>query len=96
MVKFELSKEQEDRLDAWFKHHWDVIHKGFSPRDIGGFCVEYVFGPTTCGLNAEVVCVWCSKDNPNRACNLTEDSDEGGFIFQYDENWNRLKASWEK
>lgn len=95
---FTLSEQQDARSKAWFKHHWEVIHKGFNPPDKSGFSVWYSFAPTGIGCNVKMECVWCSKDNPNREIDLTEDDDdpEGGFIFEYDENWKRLPASWEK
>lgn len=95
-TKFELDERQQARVDAWFKHHWEVVHAGFKPREMSGFSVWFHFGPTGMGCNAKVECVWCAKDCPQRECDLTVDFDDGEFIFQYDENWNRLKASWEK
>lgn len=95
-TKFELDNEQQARVDAWFKHHWDVVHKGFRPRDSSGFAVQFIFGPTGMGCNAKVVCVWCPEGHQGHECDFTIDEDMGGFIFDYDENWNRLPASWEK
>lgn len=94
MVKFELTKAQQERSDAWFKHHWDVVHKDWRPRDMSGFACEYVFGPTGYGCNVKIQCVWCAPETPQRECILTEDFDSGDLIYQYDENWVRLPASW--
>lgn|SRR5574337_1112355 len=96
-TKFELTDQQQARMDAWFKHHWDVVHKGWRPRPGNdGFAGWFRFGPTGIGDNVEYECAWCADDSPHRKVILTEDSDEGGFIYEYDENWNRLPASWEK
>ena len=95
-AKFELSEQQQARFDAWFKHHWEVVHAGFRPRDMSGFAVWFHFGPTGCGCNAQVECVWCPEGHQGHEVILTEDSDEGVFIYEYDENWNRLPASWER
>ena len=87
-TKFELNPEQQARLEAWFKHHWDVVHAGFKPRDMSGFCLWYMFGPTSMGNNVKTRCVWCADDNPRRDCNLTIDEDyDGSFIVEYDEDW---------
>ncbi len=95
LTKFELSEQQQARMDAWFKHHWEVVHKGWRPPDMSGFAGFFMFGPTGCGCNVKYECAWCAKDNPCRIVDLTDD-DAGGFIYEYDENWNRLKPSWEK
>lgn len=95
-TKFELTKEQKERSDAWFKHHWDEVHRNFRPRDMSGFACEYVFAPTGCGCNVKIQCVWCVPETPQRECILTIDEDDTGkFIYEYDENWIKLPASWE-
>lgn len=93
MTKFELDKEQQARVDAWFDHHWGVVHKGFRPRGDSPVVCQYVFGPTGIGCNAKVVCAWCNEGYQGHECDLTLD-DDGEFIIQYDENWNQLP--WEK
>jgi hypothetical protein len=93
--KFELSADQQARVDAWFKHHWEVVHAGFRPREMTGVAVKFTFIPTGMGPSSQVECVWCKEGHQGHAVDLTED-DEGGFIYEYDENWNRLPASWEK
>lgn len=97
-IKFELSEQQEARAKSWFKHHADTIHKGFNPPDKSGFAVWYSFAPTGMGCNVKMECAWCEGDVSGKEVNLTEDDDdpEGGFIYDYDENWKRLPASWEK
>lgn len=97
-TKFELTKEQQERLDAWFKHHWDVVHKGWRPRPGNdGFAGWYQFGPTGIGCNTKYTCAWCVDNDPKGVVDLTIDEDgDGELIIQYDENWNRLPASWEK
>lgn len=96
-AKFELSDAQQARMDAWFKHHWEVVHKDWRPRaGNNGFAGFYMFGPTGCGENVKYQCAWCAEDSPRRELSLTEDSDEGGFIYEYDADWNRISASWEK
>src|SRR5512135_2311635 len=95
-TKFELDAEQQARVDAWFKHHWDVVHKDFRPREMTGAAVKFTFMPTGMGTNAKVECIWCTAGHQGHECDLTTDFDEGGFIYEYDENWNRLPASWEK
>lgn len=89
-TKFELNDEQQKRVDAWFKHHWDVVHKGFHPPDFTGFVCQFIFGPTSMGTNAKVVCVWCPKGHQGHECDFTLD-DNGEFVFQYDENWNPME-----
>lgn len=86
-IKFELDQDQQARFDAWFQHHWNVVHKGFHPRDMSGFACEFTFGPTVEGCNCKVECVWCPQGAPGHECNLTVD-DGGELIVQYDEDWN--------
>lgn len=95
-AKFELDEEQQKRFDAWFKYHWEVHHKGWKPRDMSGFAYWMMFGPTGCGDNVKVECAWCSEDFPGHELNLTTDSDDGGFIFEYDENWIKIPQDWER
>lgn len=94
-ITFTLSKEQKERFDAWHRHHWEVVHKNWTPPDRSGFVCEFIFGPTGCGDNVRVKCVWCNPGHQGHEVNLTE-SDDGGFIFEYDSDWNKLPAPWEK
>lgn len=95
-TKFELTEAQQERMDAWSKHHWGVVHQGFRPHaGNDGFAGFFMFGPTGVGCNVKYECAWCNANSPHRTVDLTEDED-GSFIYQYDENWNRLPASWEK
>lgn len=95
---FTLSEQQEARAKAWLKHHWGTIHKDFNPPDKSGFLVWYSFAPTGIGCNVIVECAWCPDDHPQQQISLTEDEDdpESPFIYDYDENWKQLPASWEK
>lgn len=95
-TKFELNDQQQERMNSWFKHHWDVVHKGWRPPDTSGYAGKFLFGPTGCGCNVSYECAWCVDNSPNHKINLTFDEDDGEFIFKYDENWIRLPASWEK
>jgi hypothetical protein len=94
-TKFELDKEQQVRMNAWFKHHWDVVHQGWRPPDRSGFAGHYRFGPTMDGCNVDYECAWCVDGSPSQKVILTTD-DDGEFIYPYDENWKRLPASWEQ
>lgn len=94
-IKFELNPQQEARYKAWLTHHWEVIHKGFHPRGDSPVVCWFIFGPTGIGDNIRVECQWCPEGHQGHELDLTED-DDGEFIFQYDENWNRLPAPWEK
>ena len=95
MTKFELESNQQGRMDAWFKHHWDVVHKGWRPPDMSGFAGHYRFGPTGCGCNVDYRCAWCVDGSPQQMVILTIDEDgDGDFIVEYDENWNEIP--WEK
>lgn len=96
-TKFELNDAQQARMDAWFKHHWDVVHKGWRPPDMSGFAGHFMFGPTGCGCNVEYKCAWCPDDSQQGRLIMTVDEDgDGEFLYEYDENWNKLPASWEK
>ena len=94
--KFELDDKQQARLDAWFKHHWDVVHKGWRPRPGNdGFAGFYMFGPTGVGCNVKYQCAWCPDGSPQQEVDLTIDEDDtGDLIIEYDENWNRIP--WDK
>lgn len=94
-VKFEFTEAQQARYSAWFKHHWEIVHKGFHPRGDSPVTSWFIFGPTGIGDNVRVECQWCNEGHQGHTLDLTED-DGGGFIFEYDEDWNRLPASWEK
>lgn len=93
--KFELDKDQQARMDAWFKHHWDVVHKGWQPPDMSGFAGHFRFGPTGDGCNVDYQCAWCVDGSACQSVILTVD-DDGEFIADYDENWKKLPYSWEK
>ena len=93
--KFELEDKQQARLDAWFKHHWEVVHKDWQPRDMSGFAGWYMFGPTGCGNNVKYRCAWCKDNDPKGEVDLTIDEDDtGDLIIEYDENWNQLPWDW--
>ena len=94
-TKFELDDAQQARMDAWFKHHWDVVHKDWRPPDMSGFAGHFLFGPTGCGDNVEYRCAWCPDKSEQGHLIMTTD-DDGEFLYEYDENWKRLPASWEK
>lgn len=93
--EFKIDEMQTTRLDAWFKHHFEVIHAKFRPRDIGGAAVKFIFIPTGSGDNITVECLWCKEGDPAHSVVLTV-GDDGEFIFEYNDEWNRLKASWER
>ena len=87
-TKFELDAQQQARMNAWFKHHWEVIHKGWRPPDMSGFAGWYRFGPTGDGDNVEYECAWCADGSPHQKVVLTVD-DDLEFCYEYDENWIR-------
>jgi hypothetical protein len=93
--KFELDDMQQARADAWFKHHWEVIHANFHPREMSGAAVKFTIIPTGCGDNIDMECIWCKEGMPAQKVVLTV-GDDGEFIFEYDADWNKLKASWER
>lgn len=95
MTTFKLSANQKKRMDAWFQYHWDVVHANWRPRDSSGFAGWHRFGPTLSGCNTEYHCAWCKEGDPKGDLNMTED-DDGDFIYEYDETWKRLPASWER
>lgn len=84
--RFDVTDPQHRRFREWSEHHWNVVHKGFTPPDRSGFGNQWVFGPTNSGMNLKVVCAWCTDSCPQHEVILTED-DDGEFIYQYDENW---------
>ena len=89
-TKFSLNDVQQARMSAWFKHHWDVIHKNWRPRaGNNGFAGWYMFGPTGIGDNVKYKCAWCVDDKGEVDLTIDEDGD-GDLIVRYDENWNRL------
>jgi hypothetical protein len=90
-VSFQLTDAQQARADAWFKHHWEVVHKNWRPRDMSGFAVWYHFGPTGTGNNVKVECAWCPVGHQGHEVNLTEDFEEGDLLVQYDADWNEVK-----
>lgn len=96
MKTFTINDKQTERADAWFKHHFEIVHGKMECRDIGGAAVKFTFLPTSMGDNVTVECIWCPEDHIGRSVILTDDFDTGDFIFDYDENWNKIKAPWEK
>jgi hypothetical protein len=97
MIKFELDAEQEARADAWFKHHWEVVHAGFRGRDSSGAACRYIFMPTGMGPSVSLECIWCNEGHPGHSIDLTLD-DGGGFCVDYDENWKEIPfvPDWQK
>lgn len=78
LTKFELTQEQEDRVDNWAKEHTLKHPNGI--KDCTGAYLEFSFIPTGLGTNTRVKCIWC-----NNGIDVTQDSDDGTFISDLEE-----------
>lgn len=75
-IKFELNEEQTARFIKWRDQQAD---KTCRRTDSGGFRFQFLFGPSYDGNNVEVIDAFT-----NDRINLTQDSDDGEFLYNED------------
>ncbi len=75
-MKFEMDKDQVLRFKKWVEKQ--ALKKTCRRTDSDGFRFQFLFGPTGCGCNVEVIDAFTGDK-----INLTKD-DDGNFIFNED------------
>lgn len=81
---FTLSDAQTKRVSDWMRKHFDTVHTKGSCKDVSGAAIEFRFIPTGLGDNVNVHCIWCKEGAKHSSINITEDFDDGTFLYDDD------------